>query len=90
MRDILVVEERKLNLDTSRMENVWTFFAKTAGGYEFKAEIPLDHRMYSLHELIALFGRAGWRYRAAYRDFELRAPSLDGPRLILVAENPGG
>jgi SAM-dependent methyltransferase len=89
VRDLLVVEERKLNLETSRMVNVWTFFRKTDQGYTFEAEIPLDHRMYGLHELIALFERSGWRYRAAYRDFELREPSLDGSRLIVVAENPG-
>jgi hypothetical protein len=89
VRDLLVVEERRLNLETSRMVNVWTFFRKTDHGYTFEAEIHLDHRMYSLHELIALFERSGWMYRAAYRDFELRKASLDGARLIVVAENPG-
>lgn len=89
VRDILVVEERKLNLETSRMENVWTFFEKTGEGYRFRAEIPVNHRVYCLHELISLFERAGWRYRKAYGDFALAEPSIDGRRLIFVAENAG-
>ncbi len=89
MRDILVVEERKLNLETSRMESVWTFFEKTGDGYRFKAEIPTNIRVYCLHELIGLFERAGWSYRKAYGDFALAEPSIDGRRLIFVAENAG-
>jgi SAM-dependent methyltransferase len=83
--NLLVVEERKLNLGTSRMENVWTFFEKTDKGYDFKAEVHLNHRVYSLHELIELFERAGWRYRNAYSSFELKEPSIDASRLIVVA-----
>ncbi len=89
VRDILVVEERKLNLETSRMENVWTFFEKAGDGYRFKAEIPFNHRVYCLHELISLFERAGWSYRKAYGDFSLAEPSIDRGRLIFVAENAG-
>lgn len=88
--NILVVEERKLNLETSRMENVWTFFEKTRDGYRFRAEIPLNHRVYSLHELIRLFEQGGWRYAAAYSSFELKEPSIDAPRLIFVAQNMKG
>lgn len=88
--NLLVVEERRLNLETSRMENLWTFFEKTPEGYSFKAEIPLNHRIYSLHELIALFHEAGWGYRKAYSNFEPEEPSLDGSRLILVAQSEGG
>ncbi|MFQ6117390.1 MAG: class I SAM-dependent methyltransferase [Candidatus Bipolaricaulia bacterium] len=87
--DLLVLEERRLNLETSRMENVYIFFERAAEGYMFKAEIPLDHRVYSLHELIRLFERAGWRYRKAYSNFELEEPSIEGPRLILVAQKGG-
>jgi hypothetical protein len=87
--DLLVIQERKLNLETSRMENIWTFFEQTAEGYEFKAKVTLDHRIYSLHELITLFHRAGWGYRKAYSNFELKAPSIDGSRLILVAQKGG-
>ena len=82
--DLLLLHERKFSLETSRMETVWTFLEKTGAGYRLRAEINLNHRFYCLHELIALFEEAGWHYSAAYRDFELHEPSLDGNRLILV------
>jgi hypothetical protein len=52
-----------------------------------RAEVDVSLRFYCLHELIELFERARWHYRAAYRDFELREPSLDGSRVIIVAEH---
>ena len=44
-------------------------------------------RFYCLHELTELLERAEGHYCAAYRDFELREPSLDGSRVIMVAEH---
>lgn len=88
--NILVVEEHKLNLETLRMESVWTVFVKTGDSYRFLAEIPLDHRLYCLHKLIRLFEQAGWQYAAAYSSFELREPSFDAHRIIFVAQNMKG
>lgn len=89
VRDLLVIEERKLNLENSRMENVWTFFERRGNKYAFKAEFSLNLRMYCLHELIELFARAGWRYRTAYGNWELKEPAIDASRLIFVAQNAG-
>lgn len=86
--DLLLLHERKFSLETSRSEADWTFMEKTDEGYRLRAEIHLSHRLYALHELIALFHTAGWHYSAAYRDFELHEPSLDGHRLILVCQAP--
>jgi len=88
LRGFLLLEERKIDLETSRSEADWTFLEKAGDGYRLRAQIRLSHRLYALHELIALFGEAGWDYRAAYRDFELREPSFDGNRLIVVCEAP--
>lgn len=88
VRDLLFLQERQFNLETSRSEAVWTFLEKTGEVYRLRAEIHLSHRFYGLHELISLFKRAGWHYLAAYRDFELREPSLDGNRLILLCQAP--
>ncbi|MBE0431383.1 MAG: class I SAM-dependent methyltransferase [Dehalococcoidia bacterium] len=87
-RDFLLLEERKIDLETSRSEADWTFLEKAGDGYRLRAQIHLSHRLYALHELIALFEEAGWRYLTAYRDFELREPSTDGNRLIVVCEAP--
>jgi SAM-dependent methyltransferase len=88
VRNLLLLEEGKLNLEASRLERAWTFLEDVGQGYRFRAEVRLDQRFYALHELIALFGDAGWRYSAAYRDFELREPSLDGGHLIVVCQAP--
>jgi SAM-dependent methyltransferase len=88
VRDLLLLEERKIDLETSRSEADWTFLERRGDGYRSRAQVHLSHRLYALHELIALFHTAGWHYSAAYRDFELHEPSLDGHRLILVCQAP--
>jgi len=84
---LLLLHEREFRLETSRMEALWTFLEKNGEDYRLRAEVNVSLRFYVLHELIELLERAGWRYRAAYRDFELREPSLDGNRVIIVAEH---
>ncbi|MFU8796855.1 MAG: class I SAM-dependent methyltransferase, partial [Dehalococcoidia bacterium] len=84
---MLLLHEREFDLESSRSRARWTFLEKKGRGYHLRAEVDLDHRLYSLHELIELFEQAGWRYRASYRDFEQREPSLDGNRLVVVAEH---
>lgn len=84
---LLLLHEREFRLETSRMEALWTFLEKNGEDYRLRAEVEVSLRFYCLHELIELFERAGWHYRAAYRDFELREPSLDGSRVIIVAEH---
>lgn len=66
---------------------MWTFLEKNGEDYRLRAEVKVSLRFYVLHELIELLERAGWHYRAAYRDFELREPSLDGNRVIIVSES---
>ncbi len=83
---LLLLHEREFDLDTSRSRATWTFLEKKGSSYRLRAAVDLDHRLYSLHELISLFKQAGWRYCAAYRDFALREPSLDGNRLVIVAD----
>ena len=50
---------RELQLETSRLKTLWTFFRKAPGGYTFEGEIPLDLRLYSLDEAIGSFAPAG-------------------------------
>jgi len=84
---LLLLHEREFRLETSRMEALWTFLEKNGEDYRLRAEVEVSLRFYGLHELIELFERGGWHYRAAYRDYELREPSLDGNRVIIVAEH---
>lgn len=84
---LLLLHEREFRLETSRMEALWTFLEKNGEDYRLRAEVNVSLRFYGLHELIELFERVGWHHRASYRDFELREPSLDANRLIIVAEH---
>ncbi|MFQ5794021.1 MAG: class I SAM-dependent methyltransferase [Candidatus Bipolaricaulia bacterium] len=84
---VLILQERWLDLEDSRMYNTWTFLEKQDDKtYGQRAEIKLDHQVHSLHELIAIFERAGWRYQSAYGSLELDEPSIDTQRLVVVVQ----
>ena len=48
---------RRLNLETSCLENVWTFYEKSDDGLRLRLRLEFELRMYSLHELRELLGR---------------------------------
>jgi 2-polyprenyl-3-methyl-5-hydroxy-6-metoxy-1,4-benzoquinol methylase len=89
--DMLILEERTFNMNDSRMYNTWTFMKKTAGNsYTLLKEVNLGHRVWSLHELIAMFERTGWKFKAAFSglvtgpDLGMGTP-LSGERDVLRA-----
>ncbi len=86
LRNLVLLEENEFDLCTSRVESTWTFLEDTGEGCRFRARIHLSYRLYCLHELVRLFEGTGWRYKGAYRDFELREPSIDGGRLVVVGQ----
>ena len=54
--------ERRLNLENSNMENILRYYGKEGNDLKWKAVIEVEHRTYSLHELISLFKRTDWIY----------------------------
>ena len=82
-------EHRKLNLERSRMENAWKFYRKEGEELKHIATIPLDNRLYSLHEIMSLLRKTGWRYVASYGNFELQPVTPDTHRIIIVGKNSG-
>jgi 2-polyprenyl-3-methyl-5-hydroxy-6-metoxy-1,4-benzoquinol methylase len=83
----VLTEERKLNLETSRMNNKWTFYRKEGDDLKHAATVLSDHRVYSLHELASMIRSAGWDYLKAYGDFSLNPVSFDASRVIAVARS---
>jgi SAM-dependent methyltransferase len=81
----VLIEERQLNLETSRMNNKWTFYRKEGEDLKHAAMVQLDHRVYSLHELVSLIRSAGWDHLTAYGDFGLNPMTFDTSRMITVA-----
>ena len=85
--DVAIHQRRALDLETSVMMNVWDFFEGDAVFPSLTLE--MDHRVYSLHEMKALLGDAGWEYRkglgsAFETSGELTPLDLDSSRMWVV------
>jgi SAM-dependent methyltransferase len=92
--------ERKLNLESSSMEEEWKFYDKTRNrGEKRKKKVSSDNamhlrqildlhlnlRVYSLHELIRLLKQAGWNCVSKYGDIVTLEPFNRGSRnMVLV------
>lgn len=100
MGDRIVLEERELNLNDSRMYNVWTYLKpEKENTYTLEKTVNIDHRVWSLHELIELFEKTGWRFKAAYPGLSLgHSPQSPGQRedlmrsrwLLIISYRPEG
>ncbi len=82
--DLVHIEDRHLDLDGSWMRNRWRFFQKKGEDLEGIATIPLEHRIYSLHELRSLFERARWNVEGTFGGFRMEAPTFDAPSVVVV------
>ncbi len=82
VEDRLFLEERSIDLPRGRMKNQWTILqAAEDGDYRTEATIDLDHRIYTLHELVWLFDQTDWRFEEAYGSLT-GAPFAMGARRI--------
>jgi len=84
--DLVLVQERKLNLERSRMENVWTYYRRQGNDLKYLDAFELDHRVYSLHELKKLVEKSGWKYETCYGSFVLESLTINSNRMIFVAK----
>ena len=82
--DLVHIEDRRLDLDASWMRNHWRFFRKSGQDLEGIAAMDVDHRIYSLHELRSLFERGGWRVEGTFGGYEMDAPGIDAPGLVVI------
>jgi 2-polyprenyl-3-methyl-5-hydroxy-6-metoxy-1,4-benzoquinol methylase len=68
--DWIVLEERRFDMEKSRNHNTWLFLKQTGElTFELEKIIELDHRIWSLPELVSLFDTTGWQFKAAYPGF---------------------
>ncbi len=81
--DLVHIEDRRLDLDASWMRNRWRFFRKKGQDLEGIATIPLEHRIYSLHELRSLFERSGWRVEGTFGGYKQEPASFDSALLVV-------
>ena len=85
--ELLMMQERFLDLETRRMENLWSYYRRDGEDLLFLNRLEINHRVYSLHELRKQFGDAGWEYVDAYAGFELKPFNKDVFSMIIVAQN---
>jgi SAM-dependent methyltransferase len=91
-KELIVLEERDFDVVSSRMRSTWTFLHQQDGDkFVRKKKVTIDHRLWSLHELIEMFSRTGWRFRAVCHGFGGAAETksmMDAKRFLFVAEKP--
>jgi len=78
-----LMEERSFDLATSRNECSWVYVGKQG-----RTEKPVSLRMYSLHELVAMFTRAGLEYKEAWGTWDFQPLTFDHFRQKLLAVKP--
>jgi len=83
---MLLMMERNLDLETSRMENQWSYYQRDGEDLRFLNRVEINHRVYSLHELRKQFIEAGWEYVDAYAGFELKPFNKDVFSLVIVSK----
>jgi SAM-dependent methyltransferase len=78
-------DSRKLNFENSHMENNWRFYRKTRESLRLLLEVPVSHRVYSLHELNRIITSAGWKYLESYGSTEhMTAVTPDSFHITIV------
>jgi 2-polyprenyl-3-methyl-5-hydroxy-6-metoxy-1,4-benzoquinol methylase len=72
-----LLEEHKFDVWKSRNVNTWTYLKKMDDdNYQEVKSITLDHRLWSPHELITLFEKAGFTYKGIYNGFSDTIPYI--------------
>lgn len=101
IRDRLVLYERQFDSQTSRHKEKRTFMRQTdENTFVLEGAFELDLRVWSLHELILLFERTGWKFECAYpgsssthdiKKIRFQSPHddfLEAGRLLIISSKP--
>lgn len=83
---LVMFAERRLNLENSRMYNVWKYFDQIDDDLKHLSTFEVDHRVYSLHELKRQVEDSGWSYESCYGGLDMEDFSIDTFNMILIAK----
>ena len=86
----VVIMERRLDLESSRMFNVWKYYEQQGDDLEHLSTFEFDHRVYSLHELVRLVEKAGWSYHSSFGGYDMEPVSTDTFGMVIVARKESG
>ena len=81
----VMIAERHLDLENSRMFNVWRYYEQRGDDLKRLSTFELDHRVYSLHELVRQVEDAGWSYLSSFGGYDMEPVSTDTFEMVLVA-----
>ena len=76
----------RFDYTTSRMMETWSIYQVDGQDLRHLSTIEMDRRLYSLHELIRLLGRTGWRCLKSFGNYELGPVDPSEPMIIALAE----
>lgn len=83
----VIFADRRLDLETSRMFNVWKYYNQRDEDLKHLSTIEIDHRIYSLHELKKQLEDSGWNYQKCYGGYDMRPFTTDTFSMIMVSKN---
>jgi hypothetical protein len=90
--NLIVLEERTFDAKISRVGTTWTYLVqKDEKNFVLEKQVKIDTRLWSLHELIDLFERTGWRFKAVYPGFgrqQVDVSPTELQRLFFIAMKP--
>ena len=86
----VMIMERRLDLESSRMFNVWKYYEQQGDDLEHLSTFEFDHRVYSLHELVRLVENAGWSYHSSFGGYDMEPVSTDTFGMVIVARKESG
>lgn len=79
-------EHRTMNFENSRMESTWKFYKKNGETLKHLATVPVNHRTYSLHELVELLKSSGWEYVDSYGNLEMQPVTPDTNMITIIGK----
>ncbi|MFQ5838252.1 MAG: class I SAM-dependent methyltransferase [Thermoplasmata archaeon] len=82
--DIAYVDERNLDLQTSRIRSKWTFYKKEGKDLRHAFSVDTSQRIYGPHELKGLLEEAGWGRVKVFSGWDLRPLSSTIYRLLAI------
>src|SRR2546426_6805237 len=77
--DLVHIEQRHLDLVTSRMRNEWRVFPRNGEGLDHNLTGPVEDCNYNPHQVGRLLGRRGWQPTEGFGRVQNEAPSIHRP-----------
>jgi SAM-dependent methyltransferase len=91
-KNLIVLEDRAFDARTSRVVTTWTYLVqKDDKNFSLEKQVTADTRLWSLHELVDIFEKTGWEFKAVYPGFGRQqgdAPLTELQRLFFIAMKP--